>query len=43
MSRPDVEHSTTQMIRNIPLYRQERKFTCGPSSLMIMFALDERY
>ncbi|WP_440588197.1 peptidase C39 family protein [Bradyrhizobium genomosp. III] len=32
------------MVRNVPLYRQKRKFTCGPSSLMmVMSALDERY
>ncbi|SFN77062.1 Peptidase_C39 like family protein [Bradyrhizobium sp. Rc3b] len=44
MSRPDLESSTNQMVRNVPLYRQKRKFTCGPSSLMmVMSALDERY
>ncbi|WP_439366213.1 peptidase C39 family protein [Bradyrhizobium sp. DASA03005] len=44
MSRPDFESSTNQMARNVPLYRQKRKFTCGPSSLMmVMSALDQRY
>ncbi|MGY3473637.1 peptidase C39 family protein [Bradyrhizobium ottawaense] len=44
MSRPDVESSLNQMVRNVPLYRQKRRFTCGPSSLMmVMSALDERY
>ncbi|MBB4396526.1 peptidase C39 family protein [Bradyrhizobium sp. ERR14] len=44
MSGPDVESSLNQMVRNVPLYRQKRKFTCGPSSLMmVMSALDERY
>jgi len=44
MSRPNFESSTNQMVRNVPLYRQKRKFTCGPSSLMmVMSALDQRY
>lgn len=44
MSCPDFESSTNHMVRNVPLYRQKRKFTCGPSSLMmVMSALDERY
>ncbi|WP_084299069.1 peptidase C39 family protein [Bradyrhizobium sp. WSM1743] len=44
MSRPDLESASNQTVRNVPLYRQKRKFTCGPSSLMmVMSALDERY
>ncbi|MET3305586.1 peptidase C39 family protein [Bradyrhizobium diazoefficiens] len=44
MSRADLESASNQMVRNVPLYRQKRKFTCGPSSLMmVMSALDERY
>ncbi|WP_353560237.1 peptidase C39 family protein [Bradyrhizobium barranii] len=26
------------MVRNVPLYRQKRKFTCGPSSLMMVMS-----
>lgn len=44
MSNLGAESLRGQIVRHIPLYRQRRNYTCGPSSLMmVMSALDERY